>query len=53
LFLGISLQVLLGVFNVILQLPMANAVLHNGVALLILMMAVLSLVWLPSKESIA
>lgn len=51
LFLGVSLQVLLGVFNVLLQLPMANAVLHNGTALLVLMMAVLSLVLLSSRET--
>ena len=55
LLLGISLQVLLGIFNVILQLPMANAVLHNGVALVVLMLAVLSFVSMPprSKEGLS
>jgi cytochrome c oxidase assembly protein subunit 15 len=36
----VSLQFLLGIFNVVLRLPLANAVAHNGVAALLLIVLV-------------
>jgi cytochrome c oxidase assembly protein subunit 15 len=41
------IQVTLGIFNVVLFLPLANAVAHNGVAALLMA----SLIWLLHQAS--
>lgn len=47
LILAASAQVALGIMNVVLQLPLANAVAHNGVAALLLVM----LIWLLHRAT--
>jgi len=44
-------QVSLGVFNIIFQLPLYNAVAHNGVGALLLLVMVLLITHLKSKQS--
>ena len=46
-----SLQVLLGILNVLLHLPMTIAVMHNGVALLLLMSAATGVLMLACSRS--